>query len=312
MIDGDDADAIVLQRQADVGLRLDRMHVEHLGIRRDGAHGREFARRSDVEGPDPGLDQRLQHDLLAIGLDRIGGLAGEHPHELPGICLQHFRAEAIDRLVWTERERRFAGIFESLHGCSSVRGAESQINPGNAIETAGRARKSFPSRRQWPQVSEIGAVRSGGSGWWGWIVPSASYCSKGPQTILPMAGHHMPDRHRTVRCPRHLAMLLLLGAIWGGSFFFARIAVAEIHPLRWCCSGSRSQARLCTSISGPRAVLSDSLCRLPRFFSPRADQQCAAVLADICRPDRDGRRPRLRAQCDDAVLDDGTGPGADR
>ena len=26
-------------------------------------------------------------------------------------------------------------------------------------------------------------------------------------------------------------MLLLLGAIWGGSFFFARIAVAEIQPL---------------------------------------------------------------------------------
>ena len=27
------------------------------------------------------------------------------------------------------------------------------------------------------------------------------------------------------------AQLLLLGAIWGGSFFFARIAVAELHPL---------------------------------------------------------------------------------
>ncbi|WP_434723373.1 DMT family transporter [Mesorhizobium sp. RIZ17] len=27
------------------------------------------------------------------------------------------------------------------------------------------------------------------------------------------------------------AQLLLLGAIWGGSFFFARIAVSEIHPL---------------------------------------------------------------------------------
>ena len=27
------------------------------------------------------------------------------------------------------------------------------------------------------------------------------------------------------------AQLLLLGAIWGGSFFFARVAVAEIHPL---------------------------------------------------------------------------------
>jgi len=27
------------------------------------------------------------------------------------------------------------------------------------------------------------------------------------------------------------AQLLLLGAIWGGSFFFARVAVAELHPL---------------------------------------------------------------------------------
>ena len=27
------------------------------------------------------------------------------------------------------------------------------------------------------------------------------------------------------------AKLLLLGAIWGGSFFFARVAVAEMHPL---------------------------------------------------------------------------------
>ena len=27
------------------------------------------------------------------------------------------------------------------------------------------------------------------------------------------------------------AQLLLLGAIWGGSFFFARIAVAEVPPL---------------------------------------------------------------------------------
>lgn len=31
--------------------------------------------------------------------------------------------------------------------------------------------------------------------------------------------------------PADWARLLLLGAIWGGSFFFARIAVAEIHPL---------------------------------------------------------------------------------
>ena len=31
--------------------------------------------------------------------------------------------------------------------------------------------------------------------------------------------------------PFNWAQLLLLGAIWGGSFFFARIAVSEIHPL---------------------------------------------------------------------------------
>ncbi len=30
---------------------------------------------------------------------------------------------------------------------------------------------------------------------------------------------------------RNWAMLILLGAIWGGSFFFARVAVAEIQPL---------------------------------------------------------------------------------
>ena len=30
---------------------------------------------------------------------------------------------------------------------------------------------------------------------------------------------------------REWAQLLLLGAIWGGSFFFARIAVSELHPL---------------------------------------------------------------------------------
>lgn len=31
--------------------------------------------------------------------------------------------------------------------------------------------------------------------------------------------------------PADWARLILLGAIWGGSFFFARVAVAELHPL---------------------------------------------------------------------------------
>ena len=129
VVDGDDADAVFLQRQPDVRLRLDRMHVEHLGIGRDGADGRKFARRRDVEGRHAGLDQRLQNDLLAIGLDRIGGLAGEHLHELPGVGLQHLRAEAIDRFVRAKRKRRLAGILESLHGSS--------LGGGRNLEQAG-------------------------------------------------------------------------------------------------------------------------------------------------------------------------------
>ena len=40
-----------------------------------------------------------------------------------------------------------------------------------------------------------------------------------------------PTAIRQTMGPAEWAMLLLLGAIWGGSFFFARIAVAEIPPL---------------------------------------------------------------------------------
>jgi hypothetical protein len=119
VVDGDDADAVFLQRQLDVRLRLDRVHVEHLGIFRDGAHGGELTGRGHVEGRHAGLDQRLQHHRLAIGLDRIGGLAREHLHELPGVGLEHLRMEAIDRFVGPERKGCLAGILESLHGRSS-------------------------------------------------------------------------------------------------------------------------------------------------------------------------------------------------
>jgi hypothetical protein len=44
VIDGNDADAVFLQRQPDVRLRLHRMHVEHFGIGRDRANRRKFTR----------------------------------------------------------------------------------------------------------------------------------------------------------------------------------------------------------------------------------------------------------------------------
>ena len=49
MVDGHHADAIFLKRQPDVRLRLDRVHVEHLGVWRDGAHRCELAGRGDIE-----------------------------------------------------------------------------------------------------------------------------------------------------------------------------------------------------------------------------------------------------------------------
>lgn len=49
-----------------------------------------------------------------------------------------------------------------------------------------------------------------------------------------MSAISQPVRGEPRRGPMSLAdwaQLLLLGAIWGGSFFFARIAVSEMHPL---------------------------------------------------------------------------------
>ena len=53
MVERHDPDAVVLERQPDVRLRLDRMHVEQLGIGRDRAHGGELAGRRDVEAVTP-------------------------------------------------------------------------------------------------------------------------------------------------------------------------------------------------------------------------------------------------------------------
>ena len=46
-----------------------------------------------------------------------------------------------------------------------------------------------------------------------------------------MSTIHAAQEQRGAMSLKSWAMLILLGAIWGGSFFFARVAVAEIHPL---------------------------------------------------------------------------------
>jgi hypothetical protein len=121
VVERDHPDAERFKRQPDVRLRLDRVHVEHLGIGRDGAHRRELRWRSHVEGGYPGLRDGIEHHRLAIGLDRIGRLAGKQAGEAPRIGFQHFRPEAIDRPVRTKGQRGFTGGIESLHADSLLR-----------------------------------------------------------------------------------------------------------------------------------------------------------------------------------------------
>jgi hypothetical protein len=109
----------LFQRQPDVRLRLDRVHVEHLGVGATFAHRRDFARRRDVEGVDAGLDQRLQHHRLAIGLHRIGGLAGKHPMNRRASAFSTSGPEAVDRIVRPHGERGGPRILESLQSSSA-------------------------------------------------------------------------------------------------------------------------------------------------------------------------------------------------
>ena len=100
MPEGKLADLVFLKRQSDVGLGLDRVHVEKLGRRRDGTHGGKFRRRGDIETVDTDLvGQHFQHHGLAVGLDGIGGLARKRILERASIGGEHVRPETVDRNV---------------------------------------------------------------------------------------------------------------------------------------------------------------------------------------------------------------------
>ena len=73
-----------------------------------------------------------------------------------------------------------------------------------------------------------------------------------------------PDRW----APAEWGMLILLGAIWGGSFFFARIAVAEIPPLTLVLLRvGIAGAALHLYLAGARALPSRSPCRTGDVFA---------------------------------------------
>ena len=82
------------------------MHVEELGVLGDGAHGGELAGARDVEGVDADIDERAEDEVLAVGLYRVGGLAGKGVDEGSGVGREHGRAKAIDGRVRPERQGR--------------------------------------------------------------------------------------------------------------------------------------------------------------------------------------------------------------
>ncbi len=80
--------------------------------------------------------------------------------------------------------------------------------------------------------------------------------------------HSDPPAIRPAMGLSEWAMLILLGAIWGGSFFFARIAVAEIPPLtlvlfRVAIAGAALQLYLL--VRGPS--FRQALAHVPMFFA---------------------------------------------
>ncbi len=101
------------------------------------------------------------------------------------------------------------------------------------------------------------------------------------------------------------AQLLLLGAIWGGSFFFARIAVAEIHPLTLVLFRvAIAAAALHIYLAVARTVFPPGAADGVEFRPTGDPEQRHPVFADLRRPDRDGRRARRSPQRNHAVLDD--------
>ena len=98
--------------------------------------------------------------------------------------------------------------------------------------------------------------------------------------------------------------LLLLGAIWGGSFFFARIAVAEMHPLvlvLFRVAIAAIALQLYLALRGPSFRL--ALPHAGLFFLLALTNNVVPFSLIFAGQTAAWRRRRLGAQCDDAVLD---------
>ena len=104
---------------------------------------------------------------------------------------------------------------------------------------------------------------------------------------------------------REWALLLALSVLWGGSFFFAKVALAEVAAVHRVVLGRVGLAALALLIvvraAGKRLpTLPGPVARLPRHG--RA-QQPDPVQPDLLGPDADRQRSRLDPERDHAALD---------
>ena len=119
-------------------------------------------------------------------------------------------------------------------------------------------------------------------------------------------GYDNADERRRLRpmALKDWAQLLLLGAIWGGSFFFARIAVAEIPPLVLVLFRVLIAASPSTSICSSRPVVPPSPSPTPALFFGLALLNNVIPFSLIFAGQTETRRrPGLGAQRHDAILD---------
>ena len=102
--------------------------------------------------------------------------------------------------------------------------------------------------------------------------------------------------------PVEWLLLVTLSVLWGGSFFFAKVAVAELPPFTVVLARVALAALallLIVLASGQRLPRSPRLGRVPGHG--RA-QQSDPVQPDRLGPDRDRERPRLDPERDHAAV----------
>jgi len=98
-------------------------------------------------------------------------------------------------------------------------------------------------------------------------------------------------------------LLVLLSVLWGGSFFFAGVAVKELPPLTIVLARVAFAAALLTPVMWVRGIgFPSGVDGWKPFFVMALLNNVIPFFADRHRPDHDRERTGLGTQCNDAVV----------